>query len=425
MSTKLQTSPLQDYQITNEFAFTYQDKVFPICEHVLGLYGHDFEAIWQRRLYPISVKITSDVSRDSVRVFVDFINTRSINSDDLSPSTLFDLLTLANSYKLTILQTFCGAFIQTNIKNLLIPAVDFIRSSSDDSVLIEDAIRDNLHTLLPDQAFVLRTLPLNSLNRIILFPTDAKTTTFTQIYEFVVEVYREQGPSASLLFHGLDLRQLSGVQLRTLTSLPGFATSFIADSLWDTTKTLLDDNTELRLRLTVIEKDLELLQSECVCRSEFTETNSQVSTQLENLKGELASLTASCAMKTDLESLTKEYVRHSEFAKINSRNTSMSAAISTITQQANSQFAKLIELNRQIGARIRTVAQQDDLLSLVRVCFARGGQAMEQALRIEGWSLQGVPGIPKRDIQEHRGNCMIDTRIKQHHGRPCYHPITE
>jgi hypothetical protein len=247
----IRTSPIQGGEISDDFALIYQDAIFPIREQVLPHHGETFAAAWHKLAPPARLAIPFKVSPVSLLVFAGYLNELSLASYALSPSNVFDVLILATYWEVSILERFCEALIEDRISDLAVPACEFLRSTSADTSRLENVLRRHFSGFATDP--VLRTLPVNCLKRIIAFPGDSESPSLAPIFDLAVDVYREQGAIASILFGGLDLRRLSGAQLQTLISLPNFVWSFVADSLWNTTKSLLDDNADLRGRLVVVE----------------------------------------------------------------------------------------------------------------------------------------------------------------------------
>jgi hypothetical protein len=302
----LRTSPIQPRQINHDFTFEYQGEVLPIRESVLAVHGTTFETAWRNQALPVRITISSELSRSSVLIFVNYINELSLSPNLLSPSSVFEVLSLAASWQMSTLETMCERFINDHIDDLLVPACQFLRSTSQPTSRVETLLRTHLPRFASAKALV--NLPLEMLNRIIVFPPDSQSHAFTQMFDLAVDAYRHHGPLASLLFQGVELRHLNQGQLVTLTSLEDFIPSFAADSLWKTTKGLLEDNAQLRVQWSASQAIQQAKNNEMEAKmANLMEAMSSMRelhcAQLNALKKEVDALAENSATKSDVANL--------------------------------------------------------------------------------------------------------------------------
>jgi hypothetical protein len=410
--TQLELSvPVQDLFV--DYALIYQDEIFPIREAVLGLHGVHFQNHLQKLSTPVRTNVPFEVTRDSVLVFVNYVNNSSSGTPQLSPSTVFDVLSLATFWQMFALESLCENFINENIRILLIPAVNFLNSDRYHADAVAVSIRENLSDLVTDEC--LRGLPINWLHKILHFPEEYESGPFQRIFDFAVKVYEEQGPTASLLFEGLDLRRLNWIQLRALTSFPNFVWSFVASSLHNTTLALLEDNAALRLRLTVVEKDLgELavsqsrivalhksqqatlgqleektihsiidlqrllgsLENSSAKQADFdsqTRALEGLKTHIEMIQRDFATrldmekLRGNCGTKQDIEILSKETARKSELQELRSQLQAISGPIASMKKIIDSQSARFQGVDQALAKIHGTLAQKADVKQVMDI----------------------------------------------------------
>jgi hypothetical protein len=372
------TSPIQSAQTNDAFAFIYQDEVFPVREEVLPLHGPNFEAAWDGNSPSGRLTIDLTLSRSSVLVFVNYLNALSLTSNPLSPPTVFDVLTLASVWKISTLQALCETFIDQHISDLVAPTCEFLRSTSGDRSRIESILRRHLPSFATKRA--LRTLPIDCLSRILVFPTNSDSS-FSELFDLAVDCYREQGPAAAILFRGLDLRQLSGPRLRTMTSLPDFSWSLVADSLWGTTKGLLEDNAELRIQIAALEKA-------------HSTRLAAVESELRTLKIELNALKASMTRKVDLESYS------ADLAALNQLNTATKSDLDNLKS----------ETKRELDVVKRDCARQSELVETQSQIRSMLADAAAFRKTIDSLSLELA--TLKGNLETIRGNCATKTDLQ-------------
>jgi hypothetical protein len=150
---------------------------------------------------------------------------------EITRENALDLLSLCDEFHAISVQAQVQAFLDSNAHSMLLPAVKRSLEHGHDTSGLEHRLKSNLSDFL-DEAD-LRTLPLSFLARVISFGDRAAVDElkFDRIFRFCLRVLDERGASASVLFHGLDLRQCSAGQLHELHSRDSFLWALVADSV--------------------------------------------------------------------------------------------------------------------------------------------------------------------------------------------------
>jgi hypothetical protein len=153
--------------------------------------------------------ITSNVSRDSV---LQFINATQDSGFFVSGQTAHDLIALSDEFGVEAFKRRVIDWMTANESALLVPTLLFELRCNLDSTATESKIREQFATLLKDTS--LRDLPFSLLSRVI----DTGVQNVHSFFDFLMTCFGRFGPSASVLFRGLDIGLLSMEEINRMES---------------------------------------------------------------------------------------------------------------------------------------------------------------------------------------------------------------
>jgi hypothetical protein len=223
--------------------------------------------------------ITSNVSRDSVLEL-----TKALRNEyyTVNPENAIDLSLLSEELIIASFQDEVTRFITDHADALLIPRIQRALESSEDTLLLEEMLRANLVKFVNNPNIL--SLPLNLLSRVIPRPIDCGDEQFPQLFEFLLRLFDNFGPCASILFRGLDLSRLNSAQILEFRNRPNFLWGFFGDTA---SETLLSS-----LSFTISQREAFASQHSQLAadRVEFDRFATRWTRDLENLRDEISNL---------------------------------------------------------------------------------------------------------------------------------------
>jgi hypothetical protein len=266
--------------------------------------------------YPISSKTASD----SIRAFIDACHQPLHNRPpDITWENAFDLSDLCDEFQTPVLQAQVHAFINANALRMIIPAIHRRFEAGLETMDLEMQLRNQLTEFLTDPE--LATLPLPCLARVV---ASNEKVDFNQIFDYCLGLLDKRGPSASVLFRGLNLALCSAPQICALKDHPHFLWAFVADSLSSTLVSLLNTSVKYRKFFEDEHAEVERLRAE---RLEFMEALDTLSTRVSSVEQTIPELVRESerremaqtvdtlsARVSSVEQTIPEFVKQSDFA---------------------------------------------------------------------------------------------------------------
>jgi hypothetical protein len=232
---------------------------------------------------------------------------------------------------------------------MLIPTIKFYLAQDRDTSGLEAELRARLSDYLdsPD----LLTLPQPFLSRVIVF-SEEDDCDFDRLFEFCLRVLARVGPSASVLFRGLDLSRCSSPQLEGLRSARSFIWGFVGDSICSTLVDLQTTSLKLARLAEDQHADFERLQAQ----------------HRELMDADARQHSVHAGFQTDHRNLMEAYTRQQAVNEIlQAQNRDMMEKCDrqqTIIEGLQGQYREVMDAHaRQQAANERLQAEHRDLMS--------------------------------------------------------------
>jgi hypothetical protein len=220
----------------------FGDLTIPITLETMALYSRRIHELYLRGEYPPQgFEVTSKVQCQSV---IEFVHACQVRDYELSLGTALDLLRLCAEFDVFCIKRDVENFILKNSQPLLIDWLECCFDLGLDTASIESQLRDNFFDYADNPK--LAKFPLSFLARVVQSSDthSSDPSKFGRTFDLLIHAYRHHGPSASILFHGLDLNLLTAPQLTSLQSLKGlnwlWFGNFLADTLTNTMNSRID-----------------------------------------------------------------------------------------------------------------------------------------------------------------------------------------
>jgi hypothetical protein len=357
----------------------FNSQILPVSSNLFSCFSGKFKRDLRDAKKQLSVNTTADL--DTV---IQFVNACQLQTYSISLENALPLLSLAEEWEVQPLEEAVIEFMgrPENSVPLLIPTILRDLSRNADTSALETQLRPHIPSLLEGDSLL--QLPVSLVSR--LLDSDSPLD-LRRLFPFLVRCLNHFGPTASALFCGIEVDQLTPEEIGTLQSHPDFRWCFLGPSVGSAILNLVGENSKQGFllssqvsRIEIMGSTLENFLNEVRERCEAME--SSLRTGLDNLRSEMNSR-VECRLREEVGSL-KLSLESTIQGEIVGANSKLDLAVAAIRDEIQKESAAT-------DSRLKSVIQSqcDGVSSSIRTELQQERAAVRQAL---GWTY-----IPHRE----------------------------